>query len=637
MSNDVPVPNAQTPDLTDGQVSYAGGVNAADRNFREVRADELSALVNGTVRDGWAETRPPYRWLELLVEDPRLNTLVERGKYQGMHYYGFSGGGFFVLALDGELVGVEPLTRTLFTLNPGPRPFSREADFVYFEERDDKLICREGPSTPVIVEGFGSRYSRVRDNEVGTGGPMADGWNRLASVDQGGRGLRFSDHEMDPTTTPLSFNNEKAQYLFSAARFEFPRKLGRIVGLAFPPFLDSDTGAGPLTVWGTRGTRTYDVSIPRAEWASSDIGRTALPTIGACSHRCFVARATDIVFSDHKGRIRSLQNARADEAHPHVVALDRNLYPLYRNEDPFLRRWRTGVEFDDRVLVTVLGETVPAGGTGNRKNVRHRALAVLENDVSLGRERLNAPVWAGLWTGICPLGLATGLFSGSSEESEEEICLILSADNDGINRFYVLEKEQTGADIAPSAETKTPQRKEIEMIVVPRVFSWDAPTVLKRPTHLAFRLGGILGNVEVRLGYMMDGGQLEVPWDVHRDCAGCEMEWPSMRVPLEQVRPRVIAKALPQQATSVQGEMLNRGYLFQPVIRIRGRARLEDMALIARQDHAPTTGNTRPEAQKCLADFSQPLNLHTFDSVKAVPLAGPEQTAGCAKIPEPCA
>lgn len=620
--------------LSDGQLSYAGGVNASDRHPREVREDQLALGVNGTVRDGYFCVRPSFEALPPQYYNGRIEHLVTGGKAQGGKFYPYSGGAYVVFVVNGEILGLDPTTGEIFSVS-GRKVFSERVPFCYFEVKDDRCIVQDGISTPRIVEGRDSRVSLLDIGEVPVGALMVDGWYRIALGSRRGKSIRFSDHEMDPTSDPLYFREEDDLYLFNGRQFGMASKGGSLVGMAYSPYLDSDTGTGPLIAFKQFETVAYDVSVPRSQWASSDISRTILPQIGACSHRAIVPREADLIFSDQRGRIRSLSSARRDASHPHVVALDRAIYPLYRNETAHLRQFRSAVEFDDRILVTVLPRTCSVQGPGNLKNVAHDAIAVLENDISLGRERSNEPVWAGLWTGIHPLWMVSGQFGQGESESGEELCVVMSRDSDGRNRFYRISKETTGYDQAPVASSNNVRRKQIESIAALRWMDFERTLVQKEVDRAAVMLSGLGRKVEVRASYRTDGRDVEIPWDKVNLSAGKNLDLSNLSESADQVLAPWNLRAIPEDDKGPRGDPTFRFKRFQMILRMKGKACVEEVAINAKASE----GDYRPpviDDETTPADYNPKLNLFTYDSVSAPAVSEPTQEEGCATVLESC-
>ena len=64
--------------------SYAAGMNAAVEPAGLIRKDELALIVNGTVRNGFLETRPSFEELPLVFSGTIDQLDFINGKYQGI-------------------------------------------------------------------------------------------------------------------------------------------------------------------------------------------------------------------------------------------------------------------------------------------------------------------------------------------------------------------------------------------------------------------------------------------------------------------------------------------------------------------------------------------------------------------------
>jgi hypothetical protein len=612
---------AAMPDAREGRIqpemylSYSGGVNAFAFNHREMGRDSLRHLVNGTVRNGWVQTRPHFECIVPTYESAEDKTVFETGKIQGSAYYRFGTETIMIYAIDGNLFSFDPIRKRVLNLNPeSGRPFSKFADFVYFSTRAGYLVSGDGVSPQVITEGYASRLavSASPNNEVPTGLMMADDWGRLAIVDPDRRRIRFSNHELDPDPAykPLGFD-EATDYYLNAAYFQVPDHIGRIVWIGFMPWLDTDTGAGPLAVLGERGMRYYDVSIDRGQWSTQDISGTMLPNIGGLSHRAQVARADTLIFSDQNGRIRNLKNARRDEQTLAVKRFDRKVYPYYERESRDLRRFRLAAEWNERVLVAVEPESVwirdGENNSPSRYNVRHRGLVVYNGEVTELSDERNLDIWDGLWTGIYPATLDTGSFGLSGAVMPEDLCIALSVDPDGINRPYVIREDGAGRyDIAPRNSDGDLGRKQIEMQIITRPLDFSARDTdysfeLKKLDRGVIRIGERYGQTDLTGYVQSDQDYLSREWFSHKtnadhdlafvtNSAGvCEVQDgrpghdPKLKLPADQK-----AGKDPAHCTSLQA-------FYKASIRlvVTGWARIEEMMFDAVKQTDPDTFNTQ--------------------------------------------
>lgn len=544
---------------TDGFMVLSGGMFSSGDNPHLTGPDQADALVNATVRRGWAEPRPRFKRVDVVWEDRLAQQAFENGAVQGAARYDSDEGPRVVYAADGRLISFDPVAGTAALLRPGgvTRPFLQSAPFVYLQQRGRWLVAQDGLNTPVIVEGNAARFDTDPFGGIPVGTMMADGWNRLVVVAPDRERIYLSDHDMDPSSTPLSFT-DGARYFLNARFFQVPREIGRIVGVGFAPAFNFQDDLGPLVVFCERGTRAYSIQYPREEWIQRDISSTMLPTIGGCSHGGIVSRGNDMVFSDHNGRIQTFKVAISRRESVRIQPIDRGVHDVYAREDAALRRWRKAERFDDRMLSTVWPERVrrPYGFA-----VRHRGFIVLEEDTASERPF----VWAGVWTGVKPVEITVVQVQQSSYQSPEERCFIVSLDDDGANRIYELDREQ-GDDLMPA-----PRR--VPMTVFSRWMDWKTVFDPKRFLGASVHLGPIKGRVTVR-GWWQTSGESPSDWFVHHDAGpgciqpGCDgigtLDAPS--------RPRLNLPAPPSP---------NAFFRARPILRISGRSSLREAAFHA--------------------------------------------------------
>jgi len=627
--------NQETNPLLESQASYAGGVNVAyPRHYRELQQDELAHGVNITVKNGWVENRPDFRLCSFKSD---VGNLLELGKYQGGAAYGFADQTRFVMAFGGHLVSLNYNERTLTELSlPGGRPFSKDEPFVYFEQKDGLLLARDGLNPTVVIEGDTARFATI--TEVPRGLMMIDGEFRLVSIGRDRRSIFISDHEMDELTTSISFTDQNYG-LTGATRILTPFKNGQIEHVAVIPWMDDDTGTGPVLVMGRNSTQAYDFSGDRSQWSISGITKTVLPEVGASGHRSGVARSMDYLWRDQNGRIRSFQNARQNSNSRNLNLLDRKVYPYYEHDSRRLLPHSTAANHDSRTLFTINPEIRHT--KFGICNVRHRSIVALENDVALGYESTSEPVWAGIWTGIHPLDLISGTTSPSPNEGSEEVLLIPSHDDDGIIRFYEITRNHTGYDLAPrSSSNASWERKPIESIAVTRPLVHKNSLLPKKMNGFAFRWGDIQGRVPLQVNWIVNNENVERDWFCHEENAGTclSVTCNGITPALPYTNMRVVSTGQDgfTSESDAKGNLLGSYYMGQIIFRWKGHARLEAWALDAEFDTPPTTTNTTCESGQITTDTRCPLNLYTYNALTAEPAVTEEETPACATPKEEC-
>lgn len=498
----------ETPVLRDGYVAYTGGVNAAATNPRELAENQVALSVNNTVRGGWLACRDGFAFVDLIFASGSDRAAFEGGRFQGETYYSGGPEPVIVYAIGGSLFSVDPNSRKVARHAVGGKrqPLSSKVDHVFLVERDGWLIAQDGVNRPVLLNGTTARRSKVDQSEVSIGTLMADGWGRLALANIDRSRLYFSDHELDPNSDSLKFTEQNDYYL-AARYFQPPRRLGKLMALAFIPFVDAPAGFGPLIAFGERAACTYDVSYPRVDggWVSNNIERMTLLNVGACSHRCTIATDNDLIFRDQHGRLRTLsQTVREQEGRKNAQRIrrfDREVSPWIERETPTLRAWLDAAEHDDRFLFSALPSTVllPSGA----KDVVAGGLLAYNLDTLSNLRGAEEPAWDGLWTGPRPQAITSGIFGGEPQ------LFVLSLDADGVRRLYRQAPGQTFDTTAGSVA------KPIERQIQTRWFDFKAPFVAKRLTSALMRIGDIRGPLKIVGMVRTLEDTVWVPWFEH--------------------------------------------------------------------------------------------------------------------------
>lgn len=481
--------------------SYASGINASALPLNRLRVDELPLMVNATVRRGFAQTRPGWEWQSLSYFDgSKSQYTFEQGKYQGCGQFLSNEGNVAVFVVDGQVFAYNPLTGYVktYALDTGKAPFSKFSPHAWVQQRGQWIIVQDGQSPPFRSNIATSEQTTTVKNPAGqtepsvpTGTVMAEGWHRLFVADPSRRRIYVSDHDMDPNSTPISFT-EGTDYYLNARYFEVPPALGRIMGMAFPPFQDSSTGIGPLMVFCEKGVQAYNVGIPRSRWFEQDITQTILPSVGSSTFFAYSDKGADLVFRDHEGRIRTIRNAQQFQATGANYSNDFSVWPLYQNEDPSLRIHSHAVTFDRRTLVLTHPER--SFLADNRYNVVHKGIAVMENEHLSDKQ----DVWS-FWTGLNISGLVSLPAGG------EDVLIAFCRDPDGVNRLYRLTRD--GAYDKLDAMAPGGGVKRIQMTLSTPPQDYGQAMFPKTFKSTAMRLTGLRGEVKVCGRWQQDNGQ----------------------------------------------------------------------------------------------------------------------------------
>lgn len=535
--------------LTAAYTSFAGGMNAATDNPRTMQAGEARLLVNATVRSGFCAPRPAWQYIPLRFESAKAQELFSRSTCQGVAFYDSPEGPCIVSAFAGHLA----LTRidTLQTFHLFPKGWDPDQPLfvptrqrIAFQQRGRYLVCQDGTSRPVILDGSTAFYQLNERGRVPVGPLMTEGWHRLVVSSHDRRRIYFSDHLL-AGQGPLSFTEETA-YFLNARYFEIPAQLGRIVALSFSPSLNGSKRHGPLLAFCERGTMAYDVSIPRDAWLAQDISSMILPETGAASPDSITTRGTQVFFTDQEGRIQSLSAAIADFTDARIQPVDLPIASLSTGRRDFHRRH--AVTFDERSLFTLWPEHVRR--PDHSVSVRHNAIAVYNHQSILPGV---PPVWDGLWTGCHPVALVTG-FDGS-----QTFAAALSLDDDGMHRFYRLTTE-AGDDQNQNGSSPVTLQANLQPL------DFGLPLRQKTLTAAALRLSHMRGDIRLEGHWQTDGQPRS--WFTHTERHACQFLGCGSNLP---VRSRLSLPTPP-------ADSFHRAF---PILRVTGHATLEDIAFEA--------------------------------------------------------
>jgi len=528
--------------------SYAGGMYAASDNPRLIPADCCTAIFNGTVRSGFIDPRPSIQGARIAWLDIPAQHSFENGIYQGSRFYNSERGPVMLYAFDGHIIALDLRNMEARCLTTAKRPFSKRSQFVYFEQRGPYALAQDGISPPVVIRGNAAKQG-TKSTGVPCGRMMVDGWGMLAVVSPCRRRIKFSNHEVDPNSKSILDFTQATAYFKNARYIEVPASLGKIVAIDYAPSFYGKADLGPLIVFCERGTRAYDVSVPRESWATQDIATTPLPSFGSCAHKSVVRRGNDLVFSDQEGRIQTMKAAMRRDEDSRMNIIDAAVWPIYKNEHASLRAWRQCVRFDDRILTTILPRRVKrADGSWS---VTHSALAAYQEDPSPTNQD---DVWDGIWTGLGFTALDTCTYDG------QEQCLIVSTDVDGVNRLYELTAAVTGYDVGSELQL-------IPMTAALHPSDMEAPLLTKSYSGCAIRLGKVQGKVALSGQWTADRASSH-PWFEDRKnvpFATCS------KAALNQPMPRINPPAPPKAGSKF--------FECQPVLTIKGMARLEEVGI----------------------------------------------------------
>lgn len=506
--------------LYDGNISFAGGQSGgilADR----IQADQYAAGVNVSTRNGALSPRPRFVHVPLRFRDAgehaKYYNLFRQGKFQCACYYRSSSGSFHIVVISGLIFAVDPLTgkvqhipidipsgedqTKVDTMHPRLRR-------VNFAIAGRFLVLFDwSQQRPVILDGLKARRSRNQIvtrvvSNVSTDLVIPEvPPSRLGTFVQNRLFIGNEAHEFgagDPVgglnaDAPITFEESMApssQYNGQFFSLGTTNVNNPITYMGFLQTADTSTGYGPLVVATDNSVYTFAANQPRSTWETGQFGALSLYNAGIAGPRAGVNVNSDLLFISGDGQIRSLNMGRADQAKWANAPMSREVSNWIVASDPSLLTYAVAASFGNMVLFTVNPFTTTAlQANGVRSfDVAFRGLVVMELDNVSGMGQSARPAWAGLWQGICPMELCTGIYNGA------HMLHAWSKDAGSVNNLYRI-TDESDYDVFEGVN------KPVVSRFYSRMFDFQARFKTKQGSGIDVKLTNLEGAARVDLRY----------------------------------------------------------------------------------------------------------------------------------------
>jgi hypothetical protein len=246
------------------------------------------------------------------------------------------------------------------------------------------------------------------------------------------------------TDTKNTENFTEIGYWAEGGAFSTPAMMGNITGMKVMPQIGTNLrGQGELVILTGNGAFSMDVSIPRAQWNTSNIQRISLLGRGCTSPYLGLANS-ELWFRSHDGWAFYSNSQSEFARYFSLRKLSREVNKWVQNDTPWLKQFASTMFFDNYIISTVAPQTYRAAGVEGL-NRYHRGMVVLDLDQS-SSPAPDAQLsfrWNGIWTGFRPTQLLTALIQG------EKRGFGFSFDKDNKNRLYEFTTAQ-GDDYGPN-------------------------------------------------------------------------------------------------------------------------------------------------------------------------------------------
>jgi len=300
----------------------------------------------------------------------------------------------------------------------------------------------------------------------------------------------FKDALLNVTENPLVVGGDN---------FNIPAQSGNIRALKHNANQDSALGQGLLFIFTRRAVFSLKVPVSRKDWIAAGneaVGaQTDMPlqsviqlVNGAVSDRSVVAVNGDLYYQSLEPGIRSLMSSIRYFNQPGNRALSANEQRILQFCDRGLLRFVSGIEFDNRLLISSLPKRLTYGIVSQ---------AIIPMDFvpvsSFGAD--SSPIWEGMYEGLDVLQLFTANFSGVQRAFALAVSRL-----DG--SFNIWELDPTGGlrnDLNAEGENR------ITMTIEFPAFTWANEFLLKRIVSNEIWIDRLYGTVDFTLEFRPDG------------------------------------------------------------------------------------------------------------------------------------
>ena len=195
-------------------------------------------------------------------------------------------------------------------------------------------------------------------------------------------------------------------YLAGGGNFAIPGSAGQITAMIFTANLDQSLGQGPLQVGTPTSMFSCQAPIDRTTWdvLTNPILTQSLIGLGPLGQNGTLLVNSDTIYRAVNG-ISSLILARRDFDKWGNVPISREVQKITDLDNQQLLTYATGIQFDNRLLMSCLPASSPLGTT-------HEGILALNFDpISSLRGKADS-IYDGLWTGFNVMQLCAGRFLG---------------------------------------------------------------------------------------------------------------------------------------------------------------------------------------------------------------------------------
>ena len=409
----------------------------------------VAESVNRTFRGGINRTRPSIRNIPIVAgegQDEIIVNDIQNGSFQGSFPYratNLNTNDGILLSVSGVIYFLKVVNNIAYAykLIGGNDPGMMHTFFV---QAEDRVYIQNGYQNAIAWDGDLSVPAYrlnpyLKKMPIGT--IMEYAFGRVFVTDRLNQ-IYASDiiYGNGFTDTKNTENFTEIGYWAEGGAFSTPSMMGNITGMKVMPQIGTNLRAqGALVILTANGAFAMDVSIPRSQWATTNMQTISLLGRGCTSPSTALANS-ELWFRSHDGWAFYSNSQSEFARYFSLRKLSREVNKWVSNDTPWLKQFASTMFFDNYLISTVAPETYRAAGVEGL-NRYHRGMVVLDLDQSSSPSP-DAQLsfrWNGIWTGFRPTQLLSALITGQKRGFG------FSFDNDNKNRLYEF-TNSTGSD-----------------------------------------------------------------------------------------------------------------------------------------------------------------------------------------------
>jgi len=572
--------------VTDGSTTFEGGIDsgriptiASQSNPQGLARNELSWATNATMRGGGISPRAGWKRLTKIKSAP--------GLFQGGQIYepdfAFP---YLMVDISGRTYQIRVDTDNSVVDVTGPAMPANEVQH-WIRQGEQFLITQDGVSEPRVWDGVQQKLISAMGGAppyLPIGQPMDYFMGRMWVAF--GREYMAGDIVFGPSgTAPYQkrdaiLHSSENTYLAGGGNFIVPTVAGNIRSLDHTANMDTQLGEGQLYISTRRAIYTLNVPAKRSDWIllTEPLQRIVQRQFGVTSDRSVAPVNGDLFYQSIDG-VRSLLIAVRDYQQWGQSAISRELNRVLQFNDRSLSRFGTGINFNNRMLQSVLPKQTVSG-------VIHQGIVALDFDLISNLGSKLSPVWEGMSEGL-------------------QILQMWSADFGGLERAFaaiVSQNPLTLGDIElwelTQQDSFDEDDRRIQWYIETPAYTWGTQFSLKKLDSAEIWIDRLIGKVEFKVQFRVDQDPCWYDWFEWEECNArnsCELASDPVCYPEDTFCPGYRATMTlpnpPVHAGHGNNRPINIGYQFQMRIFIKGYCRIRGILVHALpRDKAPFEG-----------------------------------------------